>query len=110
MTGNAKTGGARDGWRKGEGHYSKSHPKIDRATDYTARGIQAASFGEPMTQGDRAKLGAGGKMWAPAPVKQGSSPPRYHPKGNAGTSPGIRAASPSGKYGKPGGRGQRSGA
>ena len=47
--------------------------------------------------------------WKPGPVKQGNSPPRYAPKGDAGTkSP--EAYEPTGKYAKKGGRGQRSGA
>ena len=44
----------------------------------------------------------------PGPVSKGG-PPRHAPKGDAGLkSP--RAYAPEGKYGKPGGRGQRSGA
>lgn len=35
-------------------------------------------------------------------------PPRYAPKGDAGLQP-VKACSPSGKYGKKGGSGQRSG-
>jgi hypothetical protein len=49
--------------------------------------------------------------WKPGPVKQGNSPPRYAPKGDAGTkSP--EAYEPSGKYAKKPGRAgnQRSGA
>jgi hypothetical protein len=66
---------------------------------------------------DEAGSGAGGAIiaqkathtWKPGSIKQGNSPPRYAPKGDAGTkSP--EAYEPEGKYGKPGGRGQRSGA
>ena len=111
MTGNTKTGGARDGWRKGVGPYSKSYPEVSRATDYTKRGIAAASFGEPMTKGDRTLMGAGSKLWAPAKLdKKGDSSPRYAPKRDAGTSPGIKASSLRSKYArKAGGYGQRTG-
>ena len=43
--------------------------------------------------------------WKLGPIKQGSSPPRYAPKGDAGTKP-PSAASASGKYAKAGGRGK----
>ena len=84
-----------EGWKKGEGPYSKSHPKMDRATDYTKRGIAAVSFGEPMTSADRTLMGAGSKLWAPASIKQGNSPGRNKGK-DYGTSPNTKAAKVSG--------------
>jgi hypothetical protein len=48
------------------------------------------------------------KYWQPRPVSRGGEP-RYSPKGYHDTHP-VRAESPSGKFGKPGGKGQRSGA
>ena len=75
-----------EGWKKGEGAYSKSHPKLDKAKDYTKRGIAAVSFGESMTSADRTLMGAGSKLWAPASIKQGSSPGRNKGKG-FGTEP-----------------------
>lgn len=46
--------------------------------------------------------------WKPGPVKQGNSPPRYQ-NSPSNTKP-VDAYEPTGKYQKPGGRGQRSGA
>ena len=95
MTGNAKTGGRKDGWKKGEGPYSKSHPEMSRATDYTARGISKASFGEPFkASGDQ---GLWEPTFKPGKIKQGNSPPRFKPKvaGDVGY---TKAASPTGKY------------
>ncbi len=46
--------------------------------------------------------------WKPGKVSSGG-PPKYAPKGDAGTRD-VAAASPSGKYAKKGGSGQRSGA
>jgi hypothetical protein len=51
-----------------------------------------------------------GKNWKPGPLPHtGDSSPRHAPKGDFGTkSP--EAATPTGRYAKPGGKGQRSGA
>jgi hypothetical protein len=48
--------------------------------------------------------------WKPGALPhRGDSKPRFGPSGDFGTHP-VKAASPTGKYGKPGGKGQRSGA
>ena len=72
-----------EGWKKGAcGIDGNETVKLNRATDYTKRGIAAVSFGEPMTKGDRALMGAGSKTWAPASIKQGNSPGRNKGKGH----------------------------
>src|SRR5271154_6348415 len=99
MTGNAKTGGARDGWKKGVGPYSKSYPKMTHVSDYGNRGIDARQF-----ESGQKKPGSWSKIdealndvtWQPGGIKQGNSPPRYRAKSPSNTkSP--SAASPTGK-------------
>ena len=96
MTG--KRGNDDSGWRRGAcGIDGDETVKLARATDYTKRGIAAASFGEPMTRADRALMGAGSKTWAPTGIRQGTNSNRAKGR-DSGTSPGITAASDSGKY------------
>ena len=108
----SKRGNDATGWKRGEGPYSSSNMgpiKMNRATDYTARGISAVSFGDPSgTADDRHFLKTWDyHTWSPHSIKQGNSPPRYQAKSNAGTSPKIQRISPSSKYArKSGGRGK----
>lgn len=102
------------GFARGCGHYTNSESFISRhVADYGSR----SDTHDIWDRVDVSKQAGPGSdvhgfhegRWRPGPVKQGSSPPRYAPKGNAGLkSP--KAASPSGKYAKKGGKGQRSGA
>lgn len=86
------------GWKRGAcGIDGDETVKLNRATDYTKRGISPVSFGEPMKSGDRAALGALLKTWAPDGIRQGSNSNRAKGR-DSGTSPGITAASDTGKY------------
>jgi hypothetical protein len=49
------------------------------------------------------------QYWQPGPIKRVGDNARPKPTGYSDTHP-VKANSPSGKYGKPGGKGQRSGA
>lgn len=109
------------GYDRGRGHYSEaSCGMITHKADYShATGDfgQAAMSGVKHLDMDEASTRMKGPVvaeipthtWKPGSIKQGSSPPRYAPKGDAGlASP--RAAQPTGKFKKKGGKGQRSGA
>ena len=109
----SKRGSDADGWKRGaRGIDGNETVKLNRATDYTARGISAVSFGDPSgTADDRHFMKTWDySSWSPHSIKQGNSPPRYKAKSNAGTSPSIQRISPSSKYArKRGGRGKRFG-
>jgi hypothetical protein len=69
--------------------------------DKAPRDISTAEFRRACDPGDH-------DTWKPGVVSR-SGKPRYAPKGDGGTRQ-VSAASPTGRYGKPGGKGQRSGA
>lgn len=109
------------GWKRGAcGIDGDARMKIDHKADYShATGDfgQAAMSGVHHLDMDEASTRMKGSVlaeapthtWKPGSIKQGSSPPRFKPKGDAGlASP--KAAQPTGKYKKKGGKGQRSGA
>ena len=89
-----------DKWAEGSDEWGVLHTGKDDG-DKAARDISTSEFktaSDPWSH----------DTWKPGVVSRGGKP-RYAPKGDAGTkSP--QAYSPTGKYGKPGGKGQRSGA
>lgn len=99
------------GWKRGLGAYSAadcglmSHGKDDgNKSPHSIADKAGVSF---KTDWDLVNPQLD-KNWKLGPVSSGG-PPRYAPKGDATTRQ-VSAASPSGKYGKKGGSGQRSGA
>jgi hypothetical protein len=107
----SKRGNDATGWKRGAcGIDGNETVKLNRATDYAARGISAVSFGEPMDADTDVTSMWKRHTWRSASIKQGSGPPRFRPKSDAGTSPAIQRISPRSKYGKKaGGYGQRTG-
>lgn len=95
---NNKTSG--DRWAEGSSETDILHTVADDGNK-AARDISTSEFKKASDPWDH-------DTWKPGPVKQGRSPPRYAPKGDAGTKQ-ADAYEPSGKYKKPGGSGQRSG-